>query len=250
MAQEEARTLQHDHIGSEHILLGLLREREGLAAQVLGSLDVTLERVRAHLVRIVGTGEGPAPDAIPFTPRAKKILELALREALSLEHNYIDTEHILLGLVRDTEGVAMRILLDFDADSAKIRDEVLRMLPRRPGPRRVVGGSGRAVVSGVPWLHGLDRILDPLAGEIRSVLGRDPDAGDLLLALASVPGTVPARLFRELGVDLDALSGMIARTRAQVAGETVKPSADDVLREIRRRLGLPGLDNPAPPEPS
>jgi hypothetical protein len=128
LAQEEARTLKHNYIGTEHILLGLLREQEGLAARVLESLDITVEGVRAEVVRIVGSGEEVTSGQIPFTPRATKVLELALREALSLGHNYIGTEHILLGLVRETEGVAARVLLDFNANAEKIRDEVIRML--------------------------------------------------------------------------------------------------------------------------
>jgi ATP-dependent Clp protease ATP-binding subunit ClpC len=143
LAQEEARTLKHNYIGTEHILLGLLREEEGLAARVLESLDITVERVRAQVVRIVGSGEEVTSGQIPFTPRAKKVLELALREALSLGHNYIGTEHILLGLVRENEGVAARILLDFDADSEKIRNEVIRMLSG-PGSRRQGSGGGAA----------------------------------------------------------------------------------------------------------
>ncbi len=142
LAQEEARTLKHNYIGTEHILLGLLREEEGLAARVLESLEITVERVRAQVVRIVGSGEEVTSGQIPFTPRAKKVLELALREALSLGHNYIGTEHILLGLVRENEGVAARILLDFDADSDKIRNEVIRMLSGPGGRRPGQGGSG------------------------------------------------------------------------------------------------------------
>src|SRR2546429_6547701 len=142
LAQEEARILKHNYIGTEHILLGLLREEEGLAARVLESLDITVERVRAQVVRIVGAGEEVTPGQIRFTPRARKVLELALREARSLGHNYIGTEHILLGLVRENEGVAARILLDFDADSEKIRNEVIRMLSG-PGGRRQ-GQSGGA----------------------------------------------------------------------------------------------------------
>ena len=141
LAQEEARQLKHNYIGTEHILLGLLREEEGLAARVLESLDITVERVRAQVVRIVGSGEEVTSGQIPFTPRAKKVLELALREALSLGHNYIGTEHILLGLVRENEGVAARILLDFDADSEKIRNEVIRMLSG-PGGRQGRGAPG------------------------------------------------------------------------------------------------------------
>jgi hypothetical protein len=136
LAQEEARTLKHNYIGTEHVLLGLLREEEGLAARVLESLDITVERVRAQVVRIVGSGEEVTSGQIPFTPRAKKVLELALREALSLGHNYIGTEHILLGLVRENEGVAARILLDFDADSEKIRNRTMRAIadPRPDAP--------------------------------------------------------------------------------------------------------------------
>ena len=143
LAQEEARTLKHNYIGTEHILLGLLREEEGLAARVLEGLEITVEEVRAQVIRIVGSGEEVTSGQIPFTPRAKKVLELALREALSLGHNYIGTEHILLGLVRENEGVAARILADFDADSEKIRNEIIRMLSG-PGRRQQGQAARRA----------------------------------------------------------------------------------------------------------
>jgi ATP-dependent Clp protease ATP-binding subunit ClpC len=146
LAQEEARTLKHNYIGTEHILLGLLREEEGLAARVLEGLEITVEEVRNQVIRIVGAGEEVTSGQIPFTPRAKKVLELALREALSLGHNYIGTEHILLGLVRENEGVAARILADFDADSEKIRNEIIRMLSgpsgRQRGQGAAAGGGG------------------------------------------------------------------------------------------------------------
>jgi ATP-dependent Clp protease ATP-binding subunit ClpC len=122
MAQDEARTLKHNYIGTEHILLGLLREEHGPAARVLSALGITVEEVRAQVVRIVGLGDEPTEANIPITPRAKKVLELALREALALGHDYIGTVHILLGLVRENEGVAARILLDFDADEDPQRD--------------------------------------------------------------------------------------------------------------------------------
>ncbi|MEA2478343.1 MAG: ATP-dependent Clp protease ATP-binding subunit ClpC, partial [Thermoleophilaceae bacterium] len=168
LAQEEARILKHNYIGTEHILLGLLREEEGLAARVLESLDITVERVRAQVVRIVGSGEEVTSGQIPFTPRAKKVLELALREALSLGHNYIGTEHILLGLVRENEGVAARILLDFDADSEKIRNEVIRMLSgpggRRQGQGATSGQSGEGKKSS-KLLDQFGRNLTRLASE-------------------------------------------------------------------------------------
>ncbi len=226
MAQEEARTLKHNYIGTEHILLGLLREEEGVAARVLESLDITLERVRAQVVRIVGSGEEVTSGQIPFTPRAKKVLELALREALSIGHKYIGTEHILLGLLRENEGVvrgnegvAARILLDLDADSEKIRDEVIRMLSGAGGPTASAGMTASAGITeprlGIDpaWINGLDRVLGPLAAEIRRELGREPDGGDLLLALASSRHTTAARALRELGVELDALWGTVERVR-------------------------------------
>src|ERR687893_608561 len=195
LAQEEARTLKHNYIGTEHILLGLLREEEGLAARVLESLDITVERVRAQVVRIVGSGEEVTSGQIPFTPRAKKVLELALREALSLGHNYIGTEHILLGLVRENEGVAARILLDFDADSEKIRNEVIRMLSG-PGGRRP-GGGGQAAGAGAGAAQGegkkssklLDqfgRNLTKLAsdGKLDPVVGRETEIERIMQILS------------------------------------------------------------------
>src|SRR5438270_3900704 len=128
LAQEEARTLKHNYIGTEHILLGLLREEEGLAASVLESLDITAARVRAQVVRIVGSGEEVMRGQIPFSPRAKKVLELGLREALALGHDYIGTEHILLGLVRENEGAAARILLDFDIDAEVVHAKLYELL--------------------------------------------------------------------------------------------------------------------------
>jgi ATP-dependent Clp protease ATP-binding subunit ClpC len=194
LAQEEARTLKHNYIGTEHILLGLLREEEGLAARVLESLDITVERVRAQVVRIVGSGEEVTSGQIPFTPRAKKVLELALREALSLGHNYIGTEHILLGLVRENEGVAARILLDFDADSEKIRNEVIRMLSG-PGGRRGQGqGAGAAAGAGQTGdpkkssklLDQFGRNLTKLAadGKLDPVVGRETEIERIMQILS------------------------------------------------------------------
>jgi ATP-dependent Clp protease ATP-binding subunit ClpC len=131
LAQDEARALRHNYIGTEHLLLGLLREQRGLAARVLGSLAITLEEARAQLVRIVGQGDEVVTGQIPFTARAKKVLELALREALSLGHDYIGTEHLLLGLLRQAESRAVEILNNCDADAEKVRDAVIRMLRER-----------------------------------------------------------------------------------------------------------------------
>jgi len=131
-AKEEARGLRHSQIGTEHLLLGLLREEGGLAARTLQALDITLERARAEVARLVPPGDEGTQDhtsEIPLTPRTRKVLERSLRESLSLGHQYIGTEHILLALVRENDGVAIRILLGLDADSEKIRDELLGILP-------------------------------------------------------------------------------------------------------------------------
>ena len=131
LAQEEARSLKHNYIGTEHLLLGLLREEEGVAARVLDGLEVSVEEVRAAVVRIVGSGEESPQGQIPFTPRAKKVLELALREALSLGHNYIGTEHILAALVEDDEGIPARTLRRIGVDLGAFRGDLAALLARR-----------------------------------------------------------------------------------------------------------------------
>src|SRR6187397_464133 len=218
LAQEEARTLKHNYIGTEHILLGLLREEEGLAARVLESLDITVERVRAQVVRIVGSGEEVTSGQIPFTPRAKKVLELALREALSLGHNYIGTEHILLGLVRENEGVAARILLDFDADSEKIRNEVIRMLSGPGGRRQGSSGSSGSSASGEgkkssKLLDQFGRNLTKLAaeGKLDPVVGRETEIERIMQILSRRTKNNPV-LLGEPGVGKTAVvEGLAAR---------------------------------------
>jgi Clp amino terminal domain, pathogenicity island component len=128
LAQEEARHLNHNHIGTEHILLGLINEREGVAAIALTELGISLERARTMVVETVGQGAEEPASHIPFTPRAKKVLELSLREALQLSHNYIGTEHILLGLIREGEGVAAQVLVKLGADLDRVRQQVVQVL--------------------------------------------------------------------------------------------------------------------------
>jgi ATP-dependent Clp protease ATP-binding subunit ClpA len=136
LAQDESRTLRHNYIGTEHLLLGLLREEEGLAARVLDELGIAVDEVRAMVARVVGRGDEIATGQIPFTPRAKKALELALREALSLGHNYVGTEHLLLGLVRENSGVAARILLDFGVDAEAVRGATILLLSGSRAPAK------------------------------------------------------------------------------------------------------------------
>ena len=128
LAQEEARMLNHNYIGTEHILLGLVRERDGVAAKALDSLNIRLDAVRREVEEIIGQGQAVPRGHIPFTPRAKKVLELSLREALQLGHNYIGTEHILLGLIREGEGVAAQVLQKLGADLIRVRQTVIQLL--------------------------------------------------------------------------------------------------------------------------
>jgi len=128
LAQEEARLLNHNYIGTEHILLGLIHESEGIAARALTALDISLEAVRGEVTEIVGQGQSAPTGHIPFTPRAKKVLELSLREALQFGHNYIGTEHILLGLIREGEGVAAQVLVKLGAGFDRVRQQVVQLL--------------------------------------------------------------------------------------------------------------------------
>jgi ATP-dependent Clp protease ATP-binding subunit ClpC len=147
LAQEEARMLDHNYIGTEHLLLGLVHEGEGVAALALTGMGIQLEAVRGEVERIIGQGQATSAGHIPFTPRAKKVLELSLREALQLGHNYIGTEHILLGLVREGEGVAAQVLQKLGADLNRVRQAVIRLLGEKgqgpsPGPGEEMEGEG------------------------------------------------------------------------------------------------------------
>ena len=141
LAQEEARTLNHNYIGTEHVLLGLIHEGEGVAAKALESLGISLEAVRQQVEEIIGPGQQPTSGHIPFTPRAKKVLELSLREALQLGHNYIGTEHILLGLIREGEGVAAQVLVKLGADLNRVRQQVMQLLHGDQGKNPAAAGT-------------------------------------------------------------------------------------------------------------
>ncbi|MEY2449842.1 MAG: ATP-dependent Clp protease ATP-binding subunit ClpC [Acidimicrobiaceae bacterium] len=182
LAQEEARLLNHNYIGTEHILLGLIHEGEGVAAKALESLGISLEAVRSQVEEIIGQGGSSPSGHIPFTPRAKKVLELSLREALQLGHNYIGTEHILLGLIREGEGVAAQVLVKLGADLSRVRQQVIQLLSGYSGPggsqekagAAASGGSGEQTPSGSLVLDQFGRNLTQQAREkkLDPVIGR------------------------------------------------------------------------------
>ncbi|HEX2294374.1 MAG TPA: Clp protease N-terminal domain-containing protein, partial [Actinomycetota bacterium] len=176
LAQEEARLLNHNYIGTEHILLGLIHEGEGVAAKALESLGISLDKVRQQVEEIIGAGQSPPSGHIPFTPRAKKVLELSLREALQLGHNYIGTEHILLGLIREGEGVAAQVLVKLGADLNKVRQQVIQLLSGYAGSKEssAAGGGGGEQPQGSLVLDQFGRNLTQLAREnkLDPVIGR------------------------------------------------------------------------------
>ncbi|AZS35650.1 ATP-dependent Clp protease ATP-binding subunit ClpC1 [Microbacterium lemovicicum] len=182
LAQEEAKMLNHNYIGTEHILLGLIHEGEGVAAKALESLGISLDAVREQVQDIIGQGQQQPTGHIPFTPRAKKVLELSLREALQLGHNYIGTEHILLGLIREGEGVAAQVLVKLGADLNKVRQQVIQLLSGYQGkePAAVSGAaneSGQAAQGGSAVLDQFGRNLTQAArdNKLDPVIGREKE---------------------------------------------------------------------------
>jgi len=188
LAQEEARMLSHNYIGTEHILLGLIHEGEGVAAKALESLGISLEAVRAQVEDIIGQGQQAPSGHIPFTPRAKKVLELSLREALQLGHNYIGTEHILLGLIREGEGVAAQVLVKLGADLNRVRQQVIQLLSGYQG--KETAASGAATESGAPSsslvLDQFGQNLTQAAreGKLDPVIGRDKEIERVMQVLS------------------------------------------------------------------
>ena len=269
LAQDEARSLEHNYIGTERILLGLIREGEGVAAKALEMANISLEGVRDQVIEIIGKGENDSKDHIPFTPRAKKVLELSMREALQLGHNYIGTEHILLGLIREGEGVANQVLTNLGADLGSIRQNVIHLLSGYPGAgQNEAGGETVGVGTGTqkPQKSGsaiLDQFgrnlseaarenkLDPVIGRVNEmervmqilsrrtknnpVLIGEPGVGKTAvvegLAQAIVRGDVPETLKDKHIYSLD-MGSLIAGSRYRGDFEE---RLKKVLKEIRTR---------------
>ncbi len=217
LAQEEARMLNHNYIGTEHILLGLIHEGEGVAAKGLESLGISLEGVRAQVEEIIGQGQQAPSGHIPFTPRAKKVLELSLREALQLGHNYIGTEHILLGLIREGEGVAAQVLVKLGADLNRVRQQVIQLLSGYQGKEAVTqGGPAEGTPSTSLVLDQFGRNLTAAAreGKLDPVIGRENEIERVMQVLSRRTKNNPV-LIGEPGVGKTAVVEGLAQAIAK-----------------------------------
>jgi len=259
LAQEEARMLCHNYIGTEHILLGLIGEGEGVAAKALESLGISLEAVRQQVEEIIGRGQQAPPGHIAFTPRAKKVLELALREAQQLGHNYIGTEHILLGLIGEGEGVAAQVLVKLGADLDRVRQQVTQLLhghqgkqPADDGRRRGKRAQARLIDDALARIDALDRRL----AAMERWAGMRPDLDDVDQEIAQV------RRDKEAAIDIQDFEAAVALRdkekellavragrekewaaatgdRPSLAAEFARANAElERLRAILRRHGL------------
>ena len=231
LAQEEARMLNHNYIGTEHILLGLIHEGEGVAAKGLESLGISLEAVRSQVEEIIGQGQQAPSGHIPFTPRAKKVLELSLREALQLGHNYIGTEHILLGLIREGEGVAAQVLVKLGADLNRVRQQVIQLLSGYQGKEAVASGPAEGTPSTSLVLDQFGRNLTTAAreGKLDPVIGREKEIERVMQVLSRRTKNNPV-LIGEPGVGKTAVVEGLAQ--AIIKGDVPETLKDKQLYSL------------------
>ena len=232
LAQEEARMLNHNYIGTEHILLGLIHDGEGVAAKGLESLGISLEAVRSQVEEIIGQGQQAPSGHIPFTPRAKKVLELSLREALQLGHNYIGTEHILLGLIREGEGVAAQVLVKLGADLSRVRQQVIQLLSGYQGKEAVAAGGpaeGQPSTSLVLDQFGRNLTQAAREGKLDPVIGREKEIERVMQVLSRRTKNNPV-LIGEPGVGKTAVVEGLAQ--AIVKGDIPETLKDKQLYSL------------------
>jgi ATP-dependent Clp protease ATP-binding subunit ClpA len=273
LAEEEARRLGHNYIGTEHILLGLLREAEGVAAKALQSLGISLDAVRQQVEEIIGRGQQVPFESIPFTPRAKKVLELSLRESLQLRHNYIGTEHILLGLIREGDGVAAQVLVKLGADLKRVRLQVIELLhghqAEEPVSARFAAQKSRvmpAVAQKYRVMPAVQPRLEAVEARLAAVeqrVGTGPDTTDLDEQIDRVRGerhaAADAQDYEQAASlrdrEKELLASKAARQEKWAAGypalpvlaERVQHLADEAerLRALLRQHGIDPQDKPA-----
>jgi len=263
LAQEEAKRLNHNYIGTEHILLGLIHEGEGVAAKALESLGISLDAVRQQVEEIIGQGHQAPSGHIPFTPRAKKVLELSLRESQQLGHNYIGTEHILLGLIREGDGVAAQVLVKLGADLNRVRQQVIQLLHGYQGKEPRL--ARRLPREGAP-VTDVQARLDAVEGRLAAVeqrVGAGPDTSDLDEQIDRVRGerhaAADAEQYEEAAAlrdrEKELLAAKAARQEQWAAGHPALPDlaercqqlADEIerLRALLRQHGIDSHDKPA-----
>ena len=274
LAEEQARMLNHDCVGTEHLLLGLIHEGEGVAAKALESLGISLDAVRQQIEEIIGQGQQAPSGHIPFTPRAKKVLELSLREALQLGHNYIGTEHILLGLIREGDGVAAQVLVKRGADLNRVRQRVIQLLHGYQGKEPTPGGTARRELRLLPELMIFLDLVEERLAAVEQWLGTGPETrevdvlqvetvrnedGEIVMirakkeAAAGAPKVEQAASLGEQEQEL--LASKAARQEQWVAGhpelsvlaERCQQLADQMerLRAALRQHGIDPQDKPA-----
>jgi Clp amino terminal domain, pathogenicity island component len=263
LAQDEARRLNHNYIGTEHILLGLIHEGEGVAARALQSLGISLEAVRQQIEEIIGRGQQAPSGHIPFTPRAKKVLELSLRESLQLGHTYIGTEHILLGLIHEGDGVAAQVLVRLGADMNRVREQVIELLHGHQAEEPVSAPSVAAELRLLPAVKTHLEAVEQRLTAIEQRVGTGPDTSDLDEQIAHVRREKESamdahdyeRAAERRNREKELLASKAARQEQWAAGtraladlaERVQQLADEVerLRVLISQHGIDPQDKPA-----
>ena len=262
LAQDEARRLDHNYIGTEHILLGLIHEGQGVAARALTSLGISLEAVRQQVEEIIGRGQQTPSGHIPFTPRAKKVLELSLRESLQLGHSYIGTEHILLGLLREGDGVAAQVLVRLGADLNLVRHQVIQLVHGHQAEEPVSARSAERELR-LPEVEARLEAIEQRLTAIEQRVGAGPETSELDEQIAQVRGekesAIEAQDFEQAtslrGREKELLASKAAQRKQWTAGhptlpdlaERVQQLADEVerLRGPLRQHGIDPQDKPA-----